>query len=298
MDILQEPKKNNRFFKITMELCVLQMYQMQLTVALAAFADMNEGNLENLNFLLNNFREKEQKDDRINIIQWLSKYTPVNYSIKKKKLYKTQSRKKWNLFAGIHDDLFLSASAADKCGKKFNLQSMDDLLRVIKEVDSRVEQLEKVQESLGKDSPLYNQIKNESYSNDIVSGGFKWPSTIAYEANENIPEINWPQVGMLKGVGYSVGMNGLPTDQRRELLSNVMSQPLPYVISYTYHREWGEPSTTERLKKLANTIASLAKNSKRSSKNTSQAINDWEDDLKWLKENYYRNGQYAWSWPQ
>ncbi len=276
-----------------MELCVLQMYQMQLTVVLTAYVDMSEGTLDNLNFLLKSFSDKEQKDDRNNIIKWLSKYTDINYSTKKKKLYRSQVQKKWNIFAGLHDELFLSASSADECCKKFNLLSLDDLFRVIYEVKSEIEKLEKRQESLGKGAPLYNQIKN----NDTSIDEFNWPSTLAYESNGNIPEIDWPQVGMLKGVGYSVGANGLPTTKRRKLLSKIMSQQLPYVTSYAYRQEWGEPNTTVRLKKLANTIANLAKNSKRSSNNTSVAIHEWEEDLRWLKENYYKNGKYSWSWP-
>ncbi|WP_318522562.1 hypothetical protein [Photobacterium leiognathi] len=266
---------------------------MQLTVVLTAYVDMSEGTLDNLNFLLKSFSDKEQKDDRNNIIKWLSKYTDINYSTKKKKLYRSQVQKKWNIFAGLHDELFLSASSADECCKKFNLLSLDDLFRVIYEVKSEIEKLEKRQESLGKGAPLYNQIKN----NDTSIDEFNWPSTLAYESNGNIPEIDWPQVGMLKGVGYSVGANGLPTTKRRKLLSKIMSQQLPYVTSYAYRQEWGEPNTTVRLKKLANTIANLAKNSKRSSNNTSVAIHEWEEDLRWLKENYYKNGKYSWSWP-
>ncbi|EGQ7998529.1 hypothetical protein LH709_001086 [Vibrio vulnificus] len=288
---------NKKLFKTTMELCVLQMYQMQLTVVLAAYVDMSEGTLDNLNFLLKNFSDKEQKDDRSNIIKWLSKHTDINYSTKKKKLYRSEAQKKWKLLAGLHDELFLSASSADECCKKFNLLSLDDLFRVIDEVKSEIEKLEKRRESLGRDDPLYNQIKNTFDSNATSIKGFKWPSTLAYESSENIPEVDWPQVGMLKGVGYSVGAKGLPTAQRRELLSNIMSQQLPYVTSYAYRQEWGEPNTTARLKKLANTIANLAKNSKRSSNNTSIAISEWEEDLRWLKENYYKNGKYSWSWP-
>lgn len=148
--------------------------------------------------------------------------------------------------------------------------------------------------------PLFSQNTNSTQTNwinDISSNGFKWPSTLAYKSKGNIPEVDWPQVGMLKGVGYSVGANGLPTTERRELLSKIMSQQLPYVTSHAYRREWEEPNSTARLKKLANTIANLVKNSKRSSNNTSVAISEWEEDLKWLKENYYRNGKYYWSWP-
>ncbi|GLR73415.1 hypothetical protein GCM10007855_02880 [Aliivibrio sifiae] len=50
---------------------------MQLILGLAAYSDMNEGTLDNLNFLLKNFSEKEYKDDQNNIIKWFKKYTEV-----------------------------------------------------------------------------------------------------------------------------------------------------------------------------------------------------------------------------
>ncbi|OCH02945.1 hypothetical protein [Aliivibrio fischeri] len=288
---------NKKLVSISIELATLCMYQMQLTVGLAAYSDMNEETLDNLNYLLKSFSGKEQKDDRNNIIKWLIKYTNLNYSTKKKKLHRTEKQNKWNLFAGLHDELFISANTASEYSKKFDFLSIDDLLKVMNKVTSKIEHLEKKQEFLGKNDPFYNQFKRNLDSNDTGINGFKWPSTLAYESSGNIPEVDWPQVGMLKGVGYSVGAKGLPTTERRELLSNVMSQQLPYVTSYAYRREWGEPNTTARLKKLANTIASFAKNSKRSPNNTSIAISEWEDDLKWLKENYYKNRKYSWSWP-
>ena len=54
-------------------------------------------------------------------------------------------------------------------------------------------------------------------------------------------------------------------------------------------KEWNAPKTPWRLKKIANCLATFAKNAKRRSNSDSfrQAIEDWEDDLAWLKRNFY-----------
>ena len=287
---------NQKLLKTVSELSVSSMYRMQLTVALAAYADMNEGGVEHLNFLLKTFSQKEEKDDRKNIIKWIINHTNLSYSTKKKRLNRTHEPIEWSIFKGLHEDLFISASAAKKCSEKFNCLSIDDFPRVIRDVDAKIEQLERTVESLGRDDPFYNKIQNTAHAH-LVTDRFKWPSTIAYMSNGNIPEVDWPQVGMLQGVGYAVGAKGLPKAKRHELLSNIMSQQLPFVTSYAYRQEWEEPNTTARLKKLANTIASLSKNAKRRSNNNSIAISAWEEDLKWLKEKYYKNGKYSWQWP-
>lgn len=127
---------------------------------------------------------------------------------------------------------------------------------------------------------------------------FRWPSTVAYEADESMPESNWPKVGMLSAVGYCVGINGLGLKQRQELLSNVYSKRLPFVDSRKYVAEWGVPKSSERLKKLAEAIAAFVRNAKRKKNNMSVAIREWEQDLAWLKEKYYLQHKFIWVWPK
>ncbi|TFH93696.1 hypothetical protein ELS82_01165 [Vibrio ouci] len=127
---------------------------------------------------------------------------------------------------------------------------------------------------------------------------FRWPSTVAYEADESMPESNWPKVGMLSAVGYCVGINGLGLKQRQELLSNVYSKRLPFVDSRKYVAEWGMPRSSERLRKLAEAIAAFVRNAKRKKNNMSVAIREWEQDLAWLKEKYYLRHKFVWVWPK
>ncbi|WP_274883715.1 hypothetical protein [Vibrio harveyi] len=127
---------------------------------------------------------------------------------------------------------------------------------------------------------------------------FRWPSTVAYEADESMPESNWPKLGMLSAVGYCVGINGLGLKQRQELLSNVYSKRLPFVDSRKYVAEWGAPKSSERLKKLAEAIAAFVRNAKRKKNNMSVAIREWQQDLAWLKEKYYLQHKFVWVWPK
>ncbi len=54
-----------------------------------------------------------------------------------------------------------------------------------------------------------------------------------------------------------------------------------------YVNAWSKPGTLSRLLKLARTIAALCRNAKRSSNDYTNAINDWEMDLEYLKHEFY-----------
>jgi hypothetical protein len=100
----------------------------------------------------------------------------------------------------------------------------------------------------------------------------------------------------LKAMGYRVGKQGLPAAQRQTLLHAAFSGPIPKVGGADYMSEWGDPGTAKRLKKIATAIASFCRNMKHRENQSVQAIEDWEDDLRWLKENCYR-GRFTFSWP-
>ena len=65
-------------------------------------------------------------------------------------------------------------------------------------------------------------------------------------------------------------------------------------------KEWYAPKTPWRLKKIAYCLATFAQNAKRRENSDSywQSIEDWEDDLAWLKRNFY-DGVYdsKFVWP-
>ncbi|WP_318471907.1 hypothetical protein [Photobacterium leiognathi] len=127
---------------------------------------------------------------------------------------------------------------------------------------------------------------------------FKWPTTFANYGTENLPESQWPKIGMLKAVGYRVGSCGIKKNERIEILKNVYTQYLPLVESEEYIAQWAKPSSAGRLKKMAETLAALIRNAKRKSVDMSVAIRNWEDDLQWLKDRYYEQYQDQWKWPK
>ena len=122
-----------------------------------------------------------------------------------------------------------------------------------------------------------------------VDGYFKWPHTNTYPG----PGIfnatkELLQIGVLAAMGYHVGSKGLDVSSRHKILQNAYITAVPFV-EIDNMKEWNAPKTPWRLKKIAYCLATFAKNAKRRSNSDSfwQAIEDWEDDLAWLKRNFY-----------
>ena len=131
--------------------------------------------------------------------------------------------------------------------------------------------------------------------------GFDWPHTRIVPGRSIMGTVNsdpasWPSVGLLKYLGYSVGANGVSRSKRQIILRDAFIHSVPNVQSLDYMAGWGLPSSNTRLLKLANSIASFAKNAKRRTSPHEEAIQDWESDLAWLKETFY-HGRYRFSWP-
>ena len=61
--------------------------------------------------------------------------------------------------------------------------------------------------------------------------------------------------------------------------------------------EWGMPYSPKRLQKMANSIASFARNAKRRhDTKMDNAISEWETDLRFLYEKFYV-GRFGFGWP-
>lgn len=125
---------------------------------------------------------------------------------------------------------------------------------------------------------------------------FKWPSTEVGSGSGG-GNFERQEISYLKILGYTVGKtDGLPTSTRRLILDRCFVGQLPPYHSISELRKWGEPSSSLRLRKIAYHIASLAKNFKKmQSRGYDDAISDWEDDLKYLYDEYYvRYFHFAW----
>ncbi len=128
---------------------------------------------------------------------------------------------------------------------------------------------------------------------------FKWPSTAIIgdsAAALRIAHFDYDE-GLLKFMGYAVGQNGAYRNRRQQILDYVFNERVPKVQSYEYMAEWGEPKSTCRLKKLADSLATFARNARRRrSSDMDHAIAEWEEDLRYLKETYY-DRKYQFDWP-
>ncbi|WP_143167853.1 hypothetical protein [Chroogloeocystis siderophila] len=123
-------------------------------------------------------------------------------------------------------------------------------------------------------------------------------ATTKIESQELSGDIFKYQEGLLKLYGYKVGVNGLPENQRRQILNQIFLYPLRSIDNVSYLNEWGQPGTAKRLKKLAESIAAFTRNAKRHNTGAyNKAIQEWEADLAYLKRTYY-NERFDFHWPQ
>jgi hypothetical protein len=127
---------------------------------------------------------------------------------------------------------------------------------------------------------------------------FSWPSTDAPPGNTPIEPRSWPEEGMLGALGYHVGeTQGVKPAIRQQILREIVDGELPPLNSYEYAKEWGEPGTTDRLRKLAETLASLTRNEKRRRQvSLGRAVEEREADLRMLHDEYYK-ARFNFGWP-
>ena len=113
-------------------------------------------------------------------------------------------------------------------------------------------------------------------------------------------QIPMYSVSALKVYGYTVGVTaGWPQKKRRKFLSEFMQAKLPEQITRIYGDHYGEPSSLERLKAVANLLAHNIISRKRANNpSLAHAISDWNEDLQFLFEEYYWDWlQDYWEWP-
>ena len=134
---------------------------------------------------------------------------------------------------------------------------------------------------------------------ELVEESFRWPTTDVPAGTRNGRKkvVFVYQRGLLKHLTYQVGGAGLPTEARRTILDRVLKSKLPMINSVAYIEEWGQPNSSRRLKKLAESLAAFCRNAKRNDPiRRAASISDWENDLAYLKIVYY-DGRYDFAWP-
>ncbi len=120
---------------------------------------------------------------------------------------------------------------------------------------------------------------------DGESGGFHWPTTKAPGGNGSLVLRELPKIGPLNELGYQVGKGARGPAQRHRLLTKAFLEDLPRVQGV---EDWGANDSSQRLQKMAVSIAAFARNAKRrSSASWAEAILQWENDLEYLRVNHY-----------
>lgn len=131
-------------------------------------------------------------------------------------------------------------------------------------------------------------------------GYFKWPSTEAHGGSRDLNGNGWQDTGILGYLGYRVGRGSDLSKRERELLlSHIFSMQLPPLNDPTYMRQWSLPDSPQRLRKMAECIAAFARNAKRRrTQNFAEAARHWEEDLSFLRRDYYVGKfRFAFDWP-
>ena len=99
--------------------------------------------------------------------------------------------------------------------------------------------------------------------------------------------IDLPSPGVLQQMGYKVGRSGLPIDERRAILRTVLTAELFSTDeSRSYVAEWGSPRSRQRFDKTTRCLSAFVDSARRRQGDYSVAIDDWTDDLEWLRETY------------
>lgn len=134
-----------------------------------------------------------------------------------------------------------------------------------------------------------------------LSDSFKWPEANAAKATQrDKPQVgcfaDLVEHGMLKEMGYTVGRNGLPSNVRQKMLSEVFLRSLPPAFPKPYMEQWGANGSARRLHKIADSLAAFARNASRMDGNYDEAISDWQEDLQYLHDRHYV-GTFGFGWP-
>ena len=121
-----------------------------------------------------------------------------------------------------------------------------------------------------------------------------WPITEPPKSSGGDFTGEFRDFSLLKYCGYTVGkIKGMSEEERIKFLDYFFTHELPGPHELTV--DYGEPGSEVRLKKMANVMSSNCRNFKANDKlKYAYAINDYETDLKYLKNKYFIRGSFPW----
>lgn len=140
----------------------------------------------------------------------------------------------------------------------------------------------------------------------LIASAFEWPEIIS-EVDYGVPIYlnEWGErreKSPLKCMGYTVGKTrGQSLSDRRSLLNKAYKGDIHLdVKDDKYMNEWGRPFHSKRLWRIAHHIAWLIRDGKSGKEERiitmAHAVEDWQEDLDWMKEKFYTN-RMRFQWP-
>jgi hypothetical protein len=148
---------------------------------------------------------------------------------------------------------------------------------------------------------LIKEMKPEKLEENLEY--FKWPSTeirtLVMAATPDVGAVHHAATEKFSGerilsdFDYRVGRRGLPISERRRILGSLLTTS--HQRFEAKYNNFGKPGSAQRLRRLAYAIAYCVRRAKRQSNDYSIAIDDWETDLRYLKQHHY-DGKF--DWPQ
>jgi hypothetical protein len=91
-----------------------------------------------------------------------------------------------------------------------------------------------------------------------------------------------------------VGLQSMTDQNRQRFLRHFFTRPLPRAVGLLFGDAYGEPGSSQRLRKMAEVMAANCKNFKRNDRSRyAAAIHDYESDLEYLRLSFYA-GLFLW----
>ena len=124
-----------------------------------------------------------------------------------------------------------------------------------------------------------DQEISERFNKQIIAVLTEWSRRTGHM---DIADFGRPELGMLKVMGYTVGVEGLKANARRRIIEDIIANPLPLVGNPSYMYEWGDVNSLKRINKLKKCFKGFIFGGQHA--RHIEALQDWQDDLEWLSK--------------
>ncbi len=146
------------------------------------------------------------------------------------------------------------------------------------------------------DDVLIEIGKTHPVMEKLIDIPFEWPNFPSFgnknKSDELIITGDWDENSPLTAMGYHVGFHSLVTcSKRRKILTKIFKGRLDTMRGFNKSNyDWGLPSSQKRLASIVQHISKNI-NLRRTNPSMAQAVEEWCDDLKWMKKNFSKKAE-------